>query len=476
MKSLAHAKFQQVPLTNLDCLHMCSGCRINILRQKFRYGVERPASFLLQSSAEHCADPRRLNPILSVQLQHQNLKALKSSPDAPWNKLCMGISGDIMYHGVSHIVWMNLVSYMFFWRTSGAAGCGERFRQECCAWHGELSFDSSSARIRVRSALRFLPWKLQKASGAWLRHWNAESCGKALGHAPTQAKIVNNRDQLWPIYLLPFAGVLAECCPWWKMSPDVKVACLWSCLDCVSCGGDFEIAFVPAFLGKLVLMCSELHTKSYQMSDSCLYNLLTSVSTKHLDSLSPFPFYQWLIGLMRKPTQPLLRNQVAAAVGGYGVTSYSQNGDWVVQQKGRDSGATGAPNWSWLWPFSAEFGHIKFIEKEIQIISWCLHWIWKILIEMNRVTSPCDSGFRRFQKIKSDIDIRILFGIFVARLRVGILVTCLWTSKIKLCSCLRPRRAPPKKKRDTPVVLWRSWRLHQSRIFHICVLRNLSFS
>ena len=42
------------------------------------------------------------------------------------------------------------------------------------------------------------------------------------------------------------------------------------------------------------------------------------------------------------------------------------------------------------------------------------------LNEMNQVISPCGSGFRRFQKIKSDIDIRILFGIVVARLRVGI--------------------------------------------------------
>lgn len=90
-----------------------------------------------------------------------------------------------------------------------------------------------------------------------------------------------------------------------------EVACLWSCLDCVSCGGDFEIAFVPAFLGKLVLMCSELHTKSYQIVRFLLIhtNLLTSVATKHLDSLSPFPFYQWLVGLMRKPTQPWLRGR-----------------------------------------------------------------------------------------------------------------------------------------------------------------------
>lgn len=76
------------------------------------------------------------------------------------------------------------------------------------------------------------------------------------------------------------------------------------------------------------------------------------------------------------------------------------------------------------------------------------------LSEMNQVISPCGSRFRRFQKIKSDIDIRILFGIFVARLRVGILVTCLRKSKIKLRSCLRPQRharsavaimaAPPK--------------------------------
>ena len=34
-------------------------------------------------SAEHCVDPRRLNPILPVQLQPQGSMALKSHPDAP---------------------------------------------------------------------------------------------------------------------------------------------------------------------------------------------------------------------------------------------------------------------------------------------------------------------------------------------------------------------------------------------------------
>ena len=31
----------------------------------------------------------------------------------------------------------------------------------------------------------------------------------------------------------------------------VKVACLWLCLDCVSCEWEFEIAFVPYFEANL---------------------------------------------------------------------------------------------------------------------------------------------------------------------------------------------------------------------------------
>ena len=95
----------------------------------------------------------------------------------------------------------------------------------------------------------------QKASSVWRLHrCNAECWGNALGHARTKAKIVNYRDQLWPIYPLPLCR-----CTWWMLCMmenvlGVKVACLWLCLDCVSCGLEFEIAFVPYFWGKLALM------------------------------------------------------------------------------------------------------------------------------------------------------------------------------------------------------------------------------
>lgn len=86
---------------------------------------------------------------------------------------------------------------LFFQTISGAAGCGERFRQECCAWHGELSF------ICAHSGLFRPPISAAEAAKSIKKHQVhgyiteiAESCGKAFGRARAQARIVNYRDQL----------------------------------------------------------------------------------------------------------------------------------------------------------------------------------------------------------------------------------------------------------------------------------------
>ncbi len=81
-------EFKQVPLINLDCLHIqrvpyheyleaSRGQNSDIVSKA---GIIHPLCHFFMGlveaiSAEHCADPRRLNPILPVQLQHQNLKA-----------------------------------------------------------------------------------------------------------------------------------------------------------------------------------------------------------------------------------------------------------------------------------------------------------------------------------------------------------------------------------------------------------------
>ena len=120
-----------------------------------------------------------------------------------------GISCIMEYLTLFELVWFPTC---FFWEPLEQLGAENGSGRS--AVHGMVNcrYWRSSARIRVRSALRFLPWKLQKASGALLRHWIAESCGKALGHARTKAKIVivTNYDQ-FTLCTLHFAGVLAEC-------------------------------------------------------------------------------------------------------------------------------------------------------------------------------------------------------------------------------------------------------------------------
>ena len=210
---------------------------MNILRLKFRYGVERRASFILYvtfylwvlykrfqlSTVPTHVDLTQFC-LYSCNIKTSRLNGFEIPPDAPWNNLSMRISYIMGYLRLSDRIFVFLhksSSECFFLRPS-LEQLGVENGSDRGAVHGMVNC-RSSARIRVRSALWFLPWKLQKVSSVWLHHWNAESCGKAFGCAPTQAKIVNCRDQLWPIYTLHFAGVPAEVFAWWRMSLTLRL-------------------------------------------------------------------------------------------------------------------------------------------------------------------------------------------------------------------------------------------------------------
>ena len=211
---------------------------------------------------------------------------LKSHPDAPWNKLCMGISGDIMYHGVSHIVWMNLVSYMFFWAPLEQLGVENGSGRD--AVHGVVNcrYWRSSARIRVRSALRFLPWKLLKSikcmAATSLKCW---VWWESVGPCSDKSKDCDC-DQLWPIYLLPFAGVLGECFAWWRMSLELRL---------LACGCAWIVSVANGSLRLLLFLIFEANLRS------CAQN---SISNRLIVAYNLID----LIGLMRQ--QPNLCSEI----------------------------------------------------------------------------------------------------------------------------------------------------------------------
>ena len=89
------------------------------------------------------------------------------------------------------------------------------------AVHGVVNC-RSSARIRVCSALRFLPWKLPKSIkccyiATSLKCWVLRECVWPCSDPSKDC------EQSWPIYLRPFAGVLAECFTRWRMSLELRL-------------------------------------------------------------------------------------------------------------------------------------------------------------------------------------------------------------------------------------------------------------
>ena len=243
--------------------------------------------------------------LYSCNIKPSRLNGFEMPPDAPWKLNIRGyhvswsISHCLNEFGFLHVFLENLWSSWVRRTVQAGVLCMAWWtvvRQFICAHSGPFR-------------LRFLPWKLQKASSVWLRHWNAECGGKALGHARKKAQIVIvTSDQLWPIYLCTLQVYLLKLCMMENV-PDVEVACLWLCLCCISCGLEFEIAFVCAALGKLVLTCWEFQIIRLLLRvywPSFRQNIWT-----FFHHLSPFSFHKWLVdlvGLMRQ--QPNLGSEI----------------------------------------------------------------------------------------------------------------------------------------------------------------------
>ena len=163
--------------------------------------------------------------------------ALKSSPDAPWNN-----SSEKKYPS-----YMGYDESFFFFRPF-LEQLGVENGSGRDAVHGVVNDRWTVVHLRAFRSVPpsdFCRGSYQKISSVWLHHWNAESCGKAFGRALTQAKIVNYCDQLWPIYPLHFAGVLAECFAWWRTSLTLRL---------LACGRAWMVSVTDGILRVLLFL------------------------------------------------------------------------------------------------------------------------------------------------------------------------------------------------------------------------------
>ena len=285
-------------------------------------------------SAEHCVDPRRLDQfwLYSCNVKASRLHGFKIPPNASSDQLCMAMS---CITGCLRL-FERFFSFLAL----------DRFDEWKYSWIFFYLWSSWVWRMVQAGMLCMVWWTvvhLRAFGSVPPSDFCRGSCKKHQvygGYIATSLKCWVLWESVWPRsdpstdceLSWPFTTNLpsAQCrCTWWMLCMmenvlGVKVACLWLCLCCVSCRQDFEIAFVPYFWGKLALMCSEFHFKSF---DCCLQ--------------SYWPYWTY-----ETTTQLLLRNQVAAAVGSEGVASCGPKGDWATWTRTEADGDISALNWA----------------------------------------------------------------------------------------------------------------------------------